>query len=258
MVSKVQPSEKLKHMFRKAHDTIVLSCLQGVMGDVYADDAVCPSSAMAKLGDFAFFAGKPNVELILLSQREHRYMILIPQDGAWETAIEEHLGTRARKIERYAFFKDPGAFDLRKLEKTAATLPDGCELALIDRVLYETCLVTDWARDLVSNYPDFETYGRIGIGVAALKNGELVAGASSYSSYMGGIEIEIDTKEECRRRGLALACGARLILECLDRGLYPSWDAANLASVRLAKKLGYRFDRAYTAYETYGGRSAEP
>ena len=74
---------------------------------------------------------------------------------------------------------------------------------------------------------------------------------------MGGIEIEIDTKEECRRRGLALACGARLILECLDRGLYPSWDAANLDSVRLAEKLGYRFDRAYTAYETYGGRSAE-
>ena len=28
-----------------------------------------------------------------------------------------------------------------------------------------------------------------------------------------------------RNRGLASACGAALILECLERGLYPSWDA---------------------------------
>ena len=59
---------------------------------------------------------------------------------------------------------------------------------------------------------------------------EWVAGASSYSMYTGGIEIELDTKEEHRRKGLALAVAARLILECLDRGLYPCWDAANLQS----------------------------
>ncbi len=34
------------------------------------------------------------------------------------------------------------------------------------------------------------------------------AGASSYSVYKGGIEIEIDTSSEYRRRGLATACGA--------------------------------------------------
>ena len=79
--------------------------------------------------------------------------------------------------------------------------------------------------------------------------GEPVAGASSYSSFDGGIEIEIDTKAEYRRRGLATACGAKLILECLDRGWYPSWDAQNPWSLALAEKLGYHFDREYTAYE---------
>ena len=80
----------------------------------------------------------------------------------------------------------------------------------------------------------------------------MASGASSYSAYSGGIEIEIDTKPEHRRQGLAYACGARLILECLERGLYPSWDAQNRISAALAVKLGYNFSHEYTAYEIGG------
>ena len=56
-------------------------------------------------------------------------------------------------------------------------------------------------------------------------------------------------REDCRRRGFAYICGAKLILECLKRGLYPSWDAQNKWSVALAEKLGYHFDHAYQAFE---------
>ena len=95
------------------------------------------------------------------------------------------------------------------------------------------------------NYAAFKSRGR---GAAVLVQGQLVAGASSYSVYHGGIEIEIDTKPEFRRKGLATACGARLILECLARGLYPSWDAHDLRSVMLAEKLGYHRDKPYPVY----------
>ena len=66
-----------------------------------------------------------------------------------------------------------------------------------------------------------------------------------------GIEIEIGTMEAYRRQGLAQVCGAKLILECMERGLYPSWDAQNRWSVALAQKLGYHFDQAYPAYEIH-------
>ena len=83
------------------------------------------------------------------------------------------------------------------------------------------------------------------------ENSHIVSGAASYTRYIEGIEIEIDTKKEYRRQGLATAAGAALILECLDRGLYPSWDAQNLWSVALAEKLGYSFDYEYPVYEVY-------
>ena len=78
---------------------------------------------------------------------------------------------------------------------------------------------------------------------------------SSYTAYQEGIEIEIDTREEYRRMGLAYACGARLILECLARGIYPSWDAHNLESAALAEKLGYHYDRPYTAFLIHSSTS---
>ena len=63
----------------------------------------------------------------------------------------------------------------------------------------------------------------------------------------------MDTVPEERRKGLACIACASLILRCLEEGLYPSWDAHNMGSVRLAEKLGYEFDHEYAAYELSGG-----
>ena len=111
------------------------------------------------------------------------------------------------------------------------------------------CRQNHWANDLVSQFKDYDAYRELGLGVVILREGELVAGASSYSRYRDGIEIEIDTREDYRRKGLAYVCGAKLILECLKRDLYPSWDAQNKWSVALAEKLGYQFDHEYIVYE---------
>ena len=90
---------------------------------------------------------------------------------------------------------------------------------------------------------------QLGRGVVALKDGKIVAGASSYTRYKNGIEIEVDTLESERRNHLATVCCSALILNCLEEGLYPSWDAHNMNSVHLAQKLGYEFSHEYAAYE---------
>ena len=78
--------------------------------------------------------------------------------------------------------------------------------------------------------------------------GEVVCGASSYSIYDNGIEIEVATDHNYRRKGLATIVSAALILDCLEKGIYPNWDAANTTSAKLAEKLGYVFDKAYDTY----------
>lgn len=252
MIYEVKNSKKIEALFQDWQETMIWSCQQGVMGQLYANSVCEPTAVMALLGDFCFPAGEPDEELVRYRPSGKEFLILVPQTEGWAELIEKAFGGQAKKVTRYAIKKEPDAFDRDRLRRAVESLPEGYELRLMDRELFYRCGEISWCRDFVSQYDTYERYREYGLGVVILKDGEPVSGASSYSGYAGGIEIEIDTKEEFRRKGLAFAAGAALILECLDRGWYPSWDAQNLWSVALAEKLGYHFDRAYTAYEVYG------
>lgn len=244
--------ENIKEIFRDWNETLIWSCLQGVMGEIYTGST--EDGAMAVLGDFAFYAGNPNEELVRFKPEScnRDFIIMIPQNNAWAEMIEKCYGDKAKKVTRYAIKKEKDVFDIAKLEQAVLSLPEGYELKMLEAQEYNMCQNNGWANDLVSQYKNYDTYKELGLGAVVLKDGELVAGASSYSTYNEGIEIEIDTREDHRRKGLAYACGAKLILECLKKGLYPSWDAQNKWSVALAEKLGYHFSHEYIAYEIMG------
>lgn len=224
------------------------------MGNIYADDYENPESAMAIIGDFSFYAGKPNRELVLYKPVECKqdFIIMVPQTEEWGKLISKSYGDKAKKITRYAIKKQRDIFDVTKLEKVVNSLDLQYSIIMIDEDTYNYCKSNTWSRDLVSLFADYEMYNSLGLGVVITKDNIPVSGASSYSRYHEGIEIEIDTKEEFRRKGLAYVCGAKLILECLKRNIYPSWDAHNVWSVALAQKLGYQYDHDYTAYEISG------
>lgn len=103
--------------------------------------------------------------------------------------------------------------------------------------------------DFVSAFESKEKYLQLGRGMVILKDGRVVADASSYTRYREGIEIEVDTIEVERRKHLATTVCSALILNCLEEGLYPSWNAQNINSVHLAEKLGYELSHEYTVYE---------
>lgn len=241
--------ENINEMFKNWNETLIWSCLQGVMGEIHTN--LAEDAAMAILGDFAFYAGNPSEELIRFKPGSCKqdFIIMVPQNADWAELIEKCYADKAKKVIRYAIKKEPDIFDVAKLEQVVLNLLDSYELKMIEEPEYTMCRNNGWANDLVFQYKNYDTYKELGLGVVALKDGEIVSGASSYSTYNEGIEIEIDTREDYRRKGLAYACGAKLILECLKKGLYPSWDAQNKWSVALAEKLGYHFSHEYTAYE---------
>lgn len=233
---------------------MVRACLQGHMGRVRT---LGEDSALALIGDFCFLAGEPSPELLEWADAP----ILVPGKVGWERLIRERLGERAVPFTRYAVRCPPEGFDHSRLIGFAKALPQGFRIHPIGREFYFTLMEEEWARDLCGNFADDADFLKRGLGFVVTQGGGSlpVAGASSYAVCDGAIEIEIDTRPDFRRLGLATACGARLILECLDRGIYPGWDAHNERSLSLAEKLGYRLDHPYTAYwvEDKAGRRQE-
>mgnify|MGYP003377424846 CR=1 FL=1 len=249
MAVKIKANDRVKALFGDWQETIIWSCLQGVMGELYADCAQTPSCAAAVLGDFCCFAGEPQEEFVAdLARQSAPGRIFMLQNESWADAVRAGCQGRVKPAKRYALKKEPGIFDLQKLENIVAALPKQYELVMIDEPLYHKCRTLAWCRDWVANFEDYELFCRYALGAVILKDGEPVAGASSYSAYRGGIEVEIVTKEAFRRQGLAIICGAKLILECEKRGLYPSWDAQNPVSAHLAQQLGYHDAGAYEVY----------
>lgn len=241
----VMDMNKIAHLFQGYEETIICSFLQGCMGYAITVKEQNPSAAIIVVGDFCMIAGKPNKALV----KKLTAPIIAPQNEEWEKLIEKVWKDRVKKGLRYAIKKEHDVFDVEKLSRYAILTAQEYEIKLIDQQIYEQAINEEWSVDLCSQFEDYQDYKSRGLGVAVLHKGKLVAGASSYVIYKDGIEIEIDTKREYRRKGLATACGSRLILECLKRGLYPSWDAYDLRSVALAEKLGYHLDKPYTIYE---------
>jgi GNAT superfamily N-acetyltransferase len=242
--------QKIIPLFDGWNETLLWSCLQGYMGNAWTDDIQNPQSAQIITGDFCFFAGIANLELVknIPISFPAPCILMVPQNEEWAKQIEKAYKANCEKFMRFAIKKEPEIFDSAKLASYVEKLPPAYSIRAIDEERYRKIGQENWSRDLCSQFPTYQDYQQFGIGFVVLYQGEIVCGASSYTVYEQGIEIEIDTKEEHRRKGLALACAAKLVLTCMDRGLYPSWDAANRASVALAEKLGYHFDKEYITY----------
>lgn len=241
---------KIAHLFEGCQAALVWSCLQNCMGRAWADRLDYPEAAQIIVGDFCLFAGKANEALVknipvdFMSDE----VLMVPQNESWEFLIRKIYGTAARGFARYAIKKEGDIFDRARLKRFVDKVSDPYCLKEIDRELYHKVLQHEWSKDFCALYKNYEDYRMHGLGYVALYRGEPVSGASAYGYYRSGIEIEVDTKTGYRRQGLAAACAARLILECLSRNIYPSWDAHSLQSAGLAQKLGYHADRPYDTY----------
>ncbi|MEN1969210.1 GNAT family N-acetyltransferase [Lentibacillus sp. N15] len=241
--------KKIAPMFEDFDDTIILSYLQGHMGTAWVDDLENPRVAQITVGIFVFYAGDPNIkEAEELLNNLPAFALVIVDSDEWKRRIESvHKGV-VEKFQRYRFEKTPGHLDRTHILNLLSLLPDGYEMKKVDKTIANAASFHELSEDFVSQFDSINDFVNRGVGYAILHEEQVVSAATSFSIYDDGIEVEIATAPQYRRKGLATVTASALILDCLDRGKYPSWDAANTESVKLAKKLGYTFKESYDTY----------
>lgn len=214
-IVKIKDIEKVKGLFGDWENNFVMSCLQGIMGEVHSFDLDNPKSAVAVLGDFRMFAGEPNENLLKYDYKKGEMDIIIPQNDKWAELVRDTFNSdlegvpELKEIKRYSTFEDMSQFDVDKLNEIKSSAKEGFEILDIDEEIYNRCLENEWSKDLVGIYNNYEDYSKKGIGVVLLdrSNNEIVSGASSYCTFEGGIEIEIDTNSSIEEMDMRLFVG---------------------------------------------------
>ncbi|MGE7881906.1 GNAT family N-acetyltransferase [Bacillus sp. NPDC094077] len=245
----IHTRKKLVSMFEDFNNVVLFSYLQGHMGTAWVNDLENPTVAQVTVGIFTFYAGDLNVkETEELLRNIPERMLVIVNSEEWKKCLETFYERKIDKFLRYKFKRNSEVFDRSKLKSFISTLPKGYELKKIDEHIAKNPTLHKLSEDFTSQFQSIKDYVNRGIGYSILYKGEVVCGASSYSIYDDGIEIEIATVLNHRRKGLATVASTAIILDCLEKGIYPNWDAANSTSAKLAEKLGYVFDKAYDTY----------
>ena len=126
-------------------------------------------------------------------------------------------------------------------EKTK--LPEGCRLSDMDEAAFDQHPFSHGM-----NYSCYAAFQAEGSGAVIYHGGEIVAAASSFLSLNGEVEMDIFTKETYRGKNLATACAARMLRNCMERGITVHWDAQNDISRHLAEKFGFETEEAYSVY----------
>ena len=125
----------------------------------------------------------------------------------------------------------------------APTLPADYRLAAMDEAAFGRHPFSHGA-----NYPSFAAFQADGAGAVAWCGDGIVASASSFLSLDGEVELDVSTDAAHRGRGLAGACVARMLGDCMARGIVVHWDAQNDISRHLAEKFGFELEAPYLVY----------
>jgi len=223
-----------------------LDCvIEGQMGQAVADDAEPPRAYRVSVGPFWYFAGdaeSPGGQALVAELPP--YCLLMPSPPAWIEAAQRACPLVTNT--RYSFSTE--RLSEAHLTQLWAASPWCEQVAAADAALLARFAGRP---DNCVDIGDFESpadFEARGLGFVALDGDRMMGAAYSSLVCSRGIEVSLYVDEPYRRRGVATAVSARLLLECLRQGLRPNWDAANEESCRLAQKLGFEPAGAYDAY----------
>ena len=258
-LSEIEDIAKIIEMFEGIQDSMVISFFQGYMGVLWLDTLEKPRTGLIVSGEYSFYGGDAGTPgAISMAESLFDYIhgkkttaIYSQKRMDWRDRLLTFDGFSPKEIIRHGIVQKNYAFDREKLEAFMEEIPKVYSIRPFDEELYNSSLKEEWAEEFCDTFDSYEEYKRRGFGYGVIKDGLLVAGASTMTVYNEGFEVQLATREDSRGQGLALAASAALILEGMRRGLRPCWDADNEASLHIALKLGYEYMGEYSTVRLY-------
>lgn len=234
-------------LFKTWKKYMVLYGLKSQIGTVYRNGD--RTTSFYDIGNFLYLAGELDSRFWEDFVRQYGLddKIIISEDTKWQDFLHRQVGLIS--FTRYSF-KNKANFQVEFLNDLVTQLEEDYNLVPIDNHIYDSFSEEEWSQDLQGDFESYQDFAlKGGFGFVILKNKGLIAGISSGLVYQGAVEVEVATRPNEQGNGFAKKLGAAMILESLNRDMFPLWDAHNEASKRVAEFLGYELVGPYEAFE---------
>ena len=186
---------------------------------------------------FVYLNGEPEPESAAWVAAHFRNRPLVCLTEAWKEQIETLYPDAA--IYRRYMMKPACRFIIPE----APEIPAGYRLSGMDEDAFAKHPFSHG-----KNYASWAAFRDEGAGAVVYCGREIAASASSFISLGKEIEMDVFTAEAHRGKQLAASCVARMLQNCMERGITVHWDAQNEISRHLAEKFGFETETEYVVY----------
>jgi RimJ/RimL family protein N-acetyltransferase len=144
---------------------------------------------------------------------------------------------------RVEFYNRPS--DDPSIDRLIASIPSKLNVRPVTHYTFNHCI---WRDQLLSLYGTVSDYLERSIGFLLLVGEQIISEAHAFFWGDTLVEIGVITADGHRGLGYASIVSAHIIRACEDRGYLTYWgcNADNLASIAVARKLGYRIENNYS------------
>ncbi len=214
------------------------------VGRILVDDPAQPTAALVALKcEFFFLVGCSDNRMFNHTVRERILsdlkpaggnLLLFPTSTAWQETLDAlFVDFKRLHVARKAFTFNPTVFAARHSD-WRARIPAGYVIRRYDHALAEYT-------DLADFWGGLDNFLAHGFGFAVLKDDQVISRCHTVMVGGGEAEIDIETVQAYRRRGLAALAACAFIEQCQEQGLRPAWSCwdNNIPSQILAQKLGF-------------------
>ena len=210
-------------------------------GDIFLSD---DSVLLWHYSGFAYIFGSCKDNFLKQIYREFLTADGLPRRFILFTAdpkVELYFRNKTRLVfgRRY-YFEYP-----QETEFSPKPLPQGYEACKFEKTVFDSIEGRITPRFSWRNAEEFQNNG---MGQCITHRGKPVSWAFSAAVSSNELDIGIETSPEYRHKGLAVFAAEQMIKYCLKQRKLPVWscDTGNIASRKLAEKLGFSVVAEYT------------
>ena len=235
-------------------------------GDIWVDNVESPNIALVAsfaVGGFSILGEPTNIEVYskfktfmlenmlceLKSKDVDYFEFSIESDKAKPDVLDIFNNKVIQTEDEYKF---------RKSDKynESIIVPDGYKIIKVDYEFLEKLDSSLFENKrflierLLESWGTYNNFLKKSVAFVAINQNRIVSVIVGTARFKNIIPIDIETEDNHRKKGLALALTHHFVNECIDNGFIAQWDCvdSNITSKKIVEKAGFQFLKKCIVY----------